>query len=142
MICPNCMSDYTDVYNSRPSHAASQVWRRRRCAECNQSFTTYEKIDLKYLKINGKGYRRAILYHSIYDALTAEGDSGMRYVDDCVDTVEIRLMRLPRPQLSSTDVIRAVLATLSPLSNAAYLRYLSTYAPTSKVALEAALKAI
>ncbi|HYT98041.1 MAG TPA: transcriptional regulator NrdR, partial [Casimicrobiaceae bacterium] len=42
MKCPFCGSDDTQVIDSRVSEPGDSIRRRRRCAQCQKRFTTYE----------------------------------------------------------------------------------------------------
>jgi transcriptional repressor NrdR len=46
MFCVNCFHSSTNVANSRPNKKQPLVWRRRRCPNCNTTFTTYERPSL------------------------------------------------------------------------------------------------
>ncbi len=45
MKCPFCQSDNDRVIDSRACEDAGAIRRRRRCQQCNRSFTTYERIE-------------------------------------------------------------------------------------------------
>lgn len=46
MFCINCFHSSTNVSNSRPQKKTPQIWRRRTCANCGKTFTTYERPSL------------------------------------------------------------------------------------------------
>lgn len=46
MFCINCFHKNTTVTNSRPHKKQAQIWRRRKCHNCNTTFTTYERPSL------------------------------------------------------------------------------------------------
>jgi transcriptional repressor NrdR len=46
MFCINCFHKNTNVVNSRPQKKHPQVWRRRKCPECDTIFTTHERPSL------------------------------------------------------------------------------------------------
>lgn len=46
MFCVNCFHPTTAVSNSRPKKKQPIVWRRRRCPQCQTTFTTYERPSL------------------------------------------------------------------------------------------------
>jgi transcriptional regulator NrdR family protein len=46
MFCINCFNPTTTVTNSRPNKKQPLVWRRRKCAKCDTTFTTYERPSL------------------------------------------------------------------------------------------------
>ena len=58
MICIYCSNPKTIVVNSRSQIKAPQTWRRRKCLNCNKTFTTYERIaasdTLKCIKPKGQ----------------------------------------------------------------------------------------
>lgn len=45
MVCIYCGAR-TSVTNSRHQKEANQVWRRRQCVKCKNSFTTHEALEL------------------------------------------------------------------------------------------------
>ncbi|MEJ2347889.1 MAG: hypothetical protein P8Y17_01655 [Patescibacteria group bacterium] len=74
MHCPFCGSSQIMVTNSRPTKGDSQIWRRRKCLDCQENFTTYERMNLSHLivvKKSGKKekFQRAKLYASIYHSM-------------------------------------------------------------------------
>ena len=46
MLCPLCHSA-SRVLDSRPAAADAAVKRRRRCEQCGERFTTWERVDLE-----------------------------------------------------------------------------------------------
>lgn len=46
MFCINCFHKNTSVTNSRPHKKKPSIWRRRKCANCNAVFTTFERPSL------------------------------------------------------------------------------------------------
>ena len=119
----------TEVYNSRPTRFDTQIWRRRRCLSCHESFTTYEQTDLGFLKVikkTGKKqrYSRAKLYSGIYGAFL-NIPAKETTVDSVTDTVESKLLDLKLRELSSKEIARIVLSTLKHFNTAAFVRYLA-----------------
>ena len=132
MKCPFCREDTTEVYNSRNTKFGTQVWRRRRCLSCHESFTTYEAPDLGFLKVIKKTglkqrYSRAKLYSGIYGAflsIKAKEDT----VDAVTDTIEAKILDTKKAELSSAEIARIVLTTLKHFNTAAFVRYLAYHA--------------
>ena len=74
MKCPFCGSLDTQVIDSRVNEAGDAIRRRRRCAQCDKRFTTWETAELRppqIVKTNGtredfdekklrEGFRRAL----------------------------------------------------------------------------------
>ncbi len=135
MKCPFCRQDTTEVYNSRATKFATQIWRRRRCLSCHESFTTYEAPDLGFLKVikkTGKKqrYSRAKLYSGIYGAFLSI-PAKENTVDAVTDTIEAKLLDMKKAELSSAEIARVVLTTLKHFNTAAFVRYLAYHADLS-----------
>ncbi len=145
MKCPYCRGETTDVFNSRPTRFGSQIWRRRRCMDCRESFTTYEQVDLAFLKVIKKDgrkqrYSRAKLYSGIYGAFLSI-KAKETTVDAVTDTVEAKLLDSKKRELASADIAQVVLRTLKHFNTAAFVRYLAYQADlTSDAQLKHELK--
>lgn len=129
MKCPFCRADTTDVFNSRPTRFGTQIWRRRRCLECHESFTTYEQPDLGFVKVIKKSgrkqrYSRAKLFSGIYGAFLSI-PAKETTVDAVTDTVEAKLLDTKKRELTSSEVAHIVLQTLKRFNTAAFVRYLA-----------------
>ena len=135
MKCPYCRQDTTEVYNSRTTRFGTQIWRRRRCLECHESFTTYEAPDLGFLKVIKKTgqkqrYSRAKLYSGIYGAFLSIAAKETT-VDAVTDTIEAKRLDTKQTVISTDDIARIVLGTLKHFNTAAFLRYLAYQADIS-----------
>jgi len=129
MKCPYCRQDTTEVFNSRSTRFGTQIWRRRRCQNCHESFTTYEAPDLGFLKVvkkTGKKqrYSRAKLYSGIYGAFLSIPQKETT-VDAVTDTVESKLLDTKKRELPTGEIARIVLSTLKHFNTAAFVRYLA-----------------
>lgn len=96
MICVYCLNKKTTIPNSRPHKKAPQVWRRRHCSTCGQTFTTYERPSLEDITLldNEKVSRQfslGILTVSIAGSLIATKDTGA-VAYELARTVELRLI--------------------------------------------------
>jgi transcriptional repressor NrdR len=129
MKCPFCRTPTTEVYNSRTTKFGNQIWRRRRCNHCHESFTTYESANLGFLKVRhrqkNESFSRATLYASIAKAFP----SGHResVVDAITDTIEAKLLDSRKRVLEPSSISHVVLATLKAYDKAAFLRYLADH---------------
>jgi transcriptional repressor NrdR len=129
MKCPFCRQPTTEVYNSRTTRSGGQIWRRRRCQSCHESFTTYEAADLGFLKVVKKGnkkqrYSRAKLYSGIYGAFLSI-PAKETTVDAVTDTIEAKILDTKKAELSSAEIAKIVLTTLKHFNTAAFVRYLA-----------------
>jgi transcriptional repressor NrdR len=129
MKCPFCRERSTEVYNTRTTKFENQIWRRRRCQNCHEAFTTYEAPDLGFIKVikkTGKKerYSRAKLYSGLYGAFLSISQKE-NTVDAVTDTIEAKLLDRRESVISSHDIARIVLITLKHFNTAAFLRYLA-----------------
>jgi transcriptional repressor NrdR len=129
MKCPFCRENSTDVFNTRPTRFGTQVWRRRKCLKCHESFTTYEAPDLGFLKVikkTGKKerYSRAKLYSGIYGAFLSI-PSKENAVDGVTDTIEAKILDTKKREISSRQIAQVVMTTLKHFNTAAFVRYLA-----------------
>jgi transcriptional repressor NrdR len=133
MKCPYCRSTSTEVFNTRTTKAGGQIWRRRRCTSCQQAFTTYETVDLSFLRVLPAGahkpvpYSRATLYASLAAAFAA-GQAPASTVDAVTDTVEAKLLDLQQTIIPAGTIAHTAFATLKAFHPPAYLRYLTDHA--------------
>ncbi len=58
MRCPFCSNDETQVKDSRPTEDNSAIRRRRSCPECEQRFTTFERVQLREMTVLKGGGRK------------------------------------------------------------------------------------
>lgn len=145
MKCPFCRSSQTEVYNTRSTKFATQLWRRRRCQTCHEAFTTYEAPSLTWLQVQAQNasrapYSRARLYHSVVSAFNdAAGSSNT--TDAITDTIESKLLDLRSKTVTTTQIAAIVLTTLKHFDTPAFLRYLASHADLrSKTDLKRQLK--
>jgi transcriptional repressor NrdR len=145
MKCPYCRADTTEVYNSRVTRFGTQIWRRRRCSNCHESFTTYEAPDLAFLKVVKKSgrrerYSRAKLYSGIYGAFLSVPQKETT-VDAVTDTIEAKLLDTKQRELTSAAIADITLVTLKHFNTAAFMRFLAYHADlASDAQMKAALK--
>lgn len=129
MLCPFCRSTDTEVFNSRSTRFGTQIWRRRRCLKCKETFTTYEYPDLSFLKVVKKSgtkqrYSRAKLYSGIYGSFLSI-KAKETTVDGVTDTVEAKLLDMRKRELTSQQIADVVLRTLKKFNTAAFIRFLA-----------------
>lgn len=96
MICIYCLHNKTSTPNSRPHKKNSLVWRRRHCASCGRTFTTYERPSLEDVTIydhmhNPARFSIGRLIVSIYQVLSEKNAADASY--ELAKTVETNLIR-------------------------------------------------
>jgi transcriptional repressor NrdR len=130
------MSNDTSVYNSRQTARLNNVWRRRRCESCKKTFTTNESVDPgSVIKVTGartvRPFSQTTLLLSIFKVCD-HLDSPEKDAQYITQTVLQKLYKLATKNfqlVDKQDIITTVLETLKPYNLAAYVKYLSYYAP-------------
>lgn len=144
MICMKCRSPHSEVVNTRSTRGGSQIWRRRRCANCGKVTTTYERLDLSFIQVASDSqtlpYSRSFLFASLLRAVP-DGTLEVSQIDNLVDTLEQKILARGEDTVS-TEVIRHLsLETLKPISMNAFMNYLAAHLQMqNKSDLKAALK--
>ena len=134
MKCPFCKSLQVMVVNSRTNCDNNQIWRRRKCLSCGEVHTTYEKIDLSYIKVIKKSgkkvrFQRAKLfsgiYHSCLDKKKVDrGDAG-KFAEEVTRKVEAEIIRLKKKEIRSKEITEIVLSILAKESPDTFLIFLA-----------------
>ncbi len=131
MECPYCHALQTAVTNSRPTLGETQIWRRRRCLNCHEIFTTHEVVDLSHLvviKKSGKSevFSRSKLYSGIYGAtIGSKTPDREKVVEKITREVERELLFLKRKRIMSMEIADVVLKKLRKSQPATFLRFLA-----------------
>lgn len=129
MQCPFCHADDTRVIDSRRSDDGDSVRRRRRCEQCDNRFTTYERAVLPLLVSKRSGgtepldlekVRRGV-ERSLAGRPVPEGS-----VEDIIVAVE-NAARASAPLIDSEKIGQIVLDGLKLIDEVAYLRFASVY---------------
>ncbi len=130
MVCMKCRSPHSEVVNTRATRGGSQIWRRRRCANCGKVITTYERPDLSFIQVVSSSktspYRRSLLFSSILRVFDYE-DLDETDVENVIDTIEQKIMQRGQDEISAEVLRRLCLETLKPINVNAFMRYLVTH---------------
>lgn len=131
MNCPYCGKPLTFVTNSRPTKGNTQVWRRRYCERCKETFTTHETIDLSHLVVIKKSgeterFSQAKLYSGIYGATIGSKLPNREYVVDKITReVSSEILYLKKKKVTSNEISDIVLNKLKSESPVTFLRFLA-----------------
>ncbi len=127
MVCVYCGHD-TQVVNSRSQKRTNQVWRRRKCSNCGNVFSSLEEVNWgQAVRFKHKGhlepFSRDKLFISLYEACrhrkTAISDA-----TGLTDTVLSKLWpRIETAALTRTQVIAATSEVLKRFDRAAATAY-------------------
>jgi len=131
MRCPFCGHAESQVKDSRPSEEGASIRRRRNCPQCDQRFTTFERVQLRELTITKRSGRRQPfdrekLVRSISVAIRKRPVDPER-VEQLVSGIVRQLENMGETEIASTVVGEMVMKALKSLDDVAYVRYASVY---------------
>lgn len=131
MRCPYCGRLDNKVVDSRVSKDASVIRRRRQCLECDQRFTTYERVEemeTYVVKKDGSRevYDRGKLKNGMLKALQKRPVS-IEQVDEFLDALESSFQERNLREISVRDLGETVMKKLKELDDVAYVRFASVY---------------
>jgi len=130
MKCPYCEAPETAVIETRESDEAS-TRRRRECASCERRFTTYERVELKPLRVIKKDGSRTLfdrvkLKRGFVVACEKRPVSDEQ-IEDAVQDIEMRLRLGDSDEVQSKIIGDLVMRKLKKLDKVAYIRFASVY---------------
>ncbi len=131
MKCPFCGHENTRVIDSRPAEENNSIRRRRVCDECDQRFTTYEKVETIPLIIikkddNRETYDRSKIEAGVLRACHKRPISANQ-INRLVEEVETEIFNMEEKEISSQVVGEIVMNKLKNLEAVAYVRFASVY---------------
>jgi transcriptional repressor NrdR len=131
MRCPFCGSEETQVKDSRPAEDNSTIRRRRSCPECEERFTTFERIQLRELTVIKSDGKRQIfdrdkIIKSMQVALRKR-PVNMDQIETAANAIVRDLESSGESEIISRQIGEAVMKALAQLDTVAYIRYASVY---------------
>ncbi len=131
MICPFCSYEDTRVLESRMSPEKACVRRRRECENCQQRFTTYERVEVAPVMVIKRNktkeeYSREKLIKSITGACMKCKVEHENILEIAV-RIEFDIFLPGKKEITSGYIGEKVLDYLKPVNEMAYLRYLSVF---------------
>jgi transcriptional repressor NrdR len=131
MKCPYCISEDTEVIETRESEDLTVTRRRRVCPKCSKRFTTYERVEnipLTVIKKDGRreSFDREKLTRGIW---RASGKTSIKAddVDKIVTEVERELKSGETTEIPSKKIGELVARRLKKLDKIAYIRFASVF---------------
>jgi transcriptional repressor NrdR len=145
MKCPKCESDKHAVVDSRSDGTA--IRRRRECSNCQQRFSTYERIEYTLPQVVKKdGRREEFSSHKIRAGIVRACEKRpvtQVQIDELVDWLERQVQSLYLKEISSLEIGELMLEGLKQLDQIAYIRFSSVYREFSDVSeFEEVLKSL
>jgi transcriptional repressor NrdR len=131
MKCPFCSADDTQVIDSRVNDEGDSIRRRRRCAECDKRFTTYETAELhlpQVVKQNGtrEEFKREKLRSSFTRALHKR-PVPTEYVDRAIEHILQKILGQGEREIMARALGESVMHELKAMDKVAYIRFASVY---------------
>ena len=138
MRCPYCVSERTQVKDSRPSDEGQAIRRRRECEDCGGRFTTFERVQLRELIVVKRSGRkvpfdRDKLLRSLQTA-TRKRPIEAEQIDRMVSAIARDLESRNDAEVSSTAIGQLVMDALKGVDPVAYVRFASVYRDFREVA--------
>lgn len=131
MKCSQCSFADTKVIESRDVAEGEAIRRRRACPECQNRFTTYERIErpqLIVVKNNGNRelFDRTKLLNGLYRACEKTPVTSLQ-LEGIVTNIENHLYACGEQEITSATIGNLVMDKLAQVNEVAYVRFASVY---------------
>ena len=131
MRCPFCGHDDTQVKDSRPSEENAAIRRRRYCPNCDQRFTTFERVQLREMTVIKDGGRkqpfdRDKIIRSMQVALRKR-PIDLDAIERAVNKIVRKLESEGEAEIASSKIGSYVMEALINLDAVGYIRFASVY---------------
>jgi transcriptional repressor NrdR len=128
--CPFCAAPDTNVIETRET-GEDTTRRRRECPQCERRFTTYERIELKPLRVIKKNGTRELfdrnkLKSGMIRACEKRPISNDQ-IEEAVADIETRLRTAETGEVPTKMIGDLVMRKLKRLDKVAYIRFASVY---------------
>jgi len=131
MKCPFCGEIDNKVIDSRLSKNSLEIRRRRECLDCNNRFTTYERIeDVPVMIVKKDGRREEFNRDKVRTGLQKACEKrnvSIKVIDEFVDTLERDLKETGEKEILSGIVGEKIMNRLHDIDDIAYVRFASVY---------------
>lgn len=136
MICYFCGFADTHVKDSRPSEDGSTIKRRRHCDQCGAKFTTFERIEIRELKIikrNGdiRLFDASKITRSI-EVATRKRPINQEKIETIISNIMKKISQYYDCEVESRVVGKMVMDELADLDHVSCVRYASVYMDFAK----------
>jgi transcriptional repressor NrdR len=117
--------------DSRLNSDGTSIRRRRKCAKCEERFTTYEYIEqVPLMVVKRDGRRQAFDRTRILNGLIKACEKrpvSVEQIESMVDDIEHAIRKKYDREIYSKDIGEMIMARLSNLDEVAYVRFASVY---------------
>ena len=131
MRCPFCGNEETQVKDSRPTEDHAAIRRRRSCPDCEQRFTTFERVQLREMTVLKSGGRkqpfdRDKIIKSMQIALQKR-PIVLEKIEKVTTGIVRKLESQGEHEITSELIGKEVMGALKDLDAVGYIRYASVY---------------
>jgi transcriptional repressor NrdR len=131
MKCPFCKSDDTRVVDSREGKDGLSVRRRRECNDCQERFTTYERVHhAEVMVVKKDGRREEFDRNKIIAGMRKACEKrpvSIEVIEDFVSSLEKEFLERGEREISSEDIGKKLIEKLYEIDQVAYVRFASVY---------------
>ena len=131
MLCPFCGHTTDKVVDSRESKGSDTIRRRRECLQCQQRFTTYERIDeIPFMIVKKDGRREKFARQKVLNGLLRACEKrpvDLGHLEKLVNSTEALVLDSPERTCSTTAVGEMLMEQLRKIDKVAYVRFASVY---------------
>ncbi|GJL84954.1 MAG: transcriptional repressor NrdR [Micavibrio sp.] len=131
MHCPFCSSEETQVKDSRPTEDGAAIRRRRACPDCEERFTTFERLQLREMTVLKSGGRKQPfdadkIIKSMQIALRKRPVE-LPDIENAAAAIVRQIESQGEAEVTSEQIGEAVMKALIELDVVGYIRYASVY---------------
>ena len=131
MRCPFCGNEETQVKDSRPTEDSGAIRRRRSCPECEERFTTFERVQLREMTVLKSGGRkqpfdRDKIIKSMQIALQKRPVE-IEEIEKVATQIVRKLESRGEQEITSDTIGAEVMEALQNVDAIGYIRYASVY---------------
>jgi transcriptional repressor NrdR len=131
MKCPYCHHKESKVVDSRYTEEHTVIRRRRECLDCEERFTTYERIEDSPLRIVKKnGEREFFNRNKIMSGLLKACEKrpvAKEQLEEMVTDIKREIKNNMDQEISSKFIGEMVMNRLKDIDEVAYVRFASVY---------------
>lgn len=131
MRCFKCGCTESKVIDSRPNEDQNSIRRRRECMNCENRFTTYEKIEYIPIMVIKKNdlrepFDRKKIINGVVRACEKRPVS-IDTIEQMVDSIEMKLNNDLVREIESSKIGDMIIEKLKEIDEIAYVRFASVY---------------
>ena len=131
MQCPYCKQDNDRVVDSRSAPGRAAIRRRRQCVECDRRFTTFERVEMRPIRVVKKDDSRVPFdREKILRGLTTACEKRpvpQETLEAAVDKIEMKCHEVFDREVRSAYIGGLVMEELKMIDQVAYVRFASVY---------------